>query len=127
MEGTFDTQSQSNYKTSFEPIKQQVPNATAVLVLGIASIPFACCYGFLGLILSIIALVLSGQARRAYDAQPNLYLESSYKNLNAGRICAIIGLSLSALMILFFILYILFFAAMFAGSLGAIPGLGHSL
>ena len=35
--------------------KQKLPNATAVLVLGIASILTCCCYGIIGLILGIVA------------------------------------------------------------------------
>ena len=37
--------------------QQQLPNATAVLVLGIISIVGCFCYGIIGLILGIIALV----------------------------------------------------------------------
>lgn len=37
-----------------------LPNSTLVLVLGILSLIFCWCYGFVGLILGIIAVVLSG-------------------------------------------------------------------
>ena len=42
--------------------KKDLPNATVVLVLGILSLIFCWCYGFFGLILGIIAVVLAGQA-----------------------------------------------------------------
>ncbi len=73
-----------------------LPNSTAVLVLGILSIVTCCCWGVIGLILSIIALVLSKRDRILYTTYSGAYTESSFKNLNAGRVCAIIGLVLSA-------------------------------
>ena len=82
-------------------IQQSLPNATAVLVLGILSIVTCCCYGVIGLILSIVALVLSKKDRALYAANMSFYTESSFKNLNAGRVCAIIGLILNILLILF--------------------------
>ncbi len=74
--------------------KRTLPNATAVLVLGILSIITCCCYGILGLILGIVALVLAKKDMKLYLENPELY--SNYKNLNIGRILAIIGISLSA-------------------------------
>ena len=82
-------------------IQQSLPNATAVLILGILSIVTCCCYGVIGLILSIVALVLSKKDRALYAANMSFYTESSFKNLNAGRVCAIIGLILTILLILF--------------------------
>ena len=48
-----------------------LPNATAVLVLGICSIVFSCF--FVGAILGIIGLVLGAKAKKVYKASPNLY------------------------------------------------------
>lgn len=79
---------------------RQLPNATAVLVLGIISIIGSCCYGIVGLICGIIALVMSGKDSRLYNANPNAYTLASYNNLKAGRVCAIIGVILSALYLL---------------------------
>lgn len=85
--------------------RTQLPNATATLVLGIVSILTGCfCYG-LGLIPGIIALVISAKDRKAYRENPDMY--DGYGNLNAGRITAIIGIVLSVLMFLFFIVYII--------------------
>ncbi|MCY1503167.1 hypothetical protein D9M68_372850 [compost metagenome] len=86
-----------------------LPNATAVLVLGILSIVTCCCYGVVGLILGIVALVLANKDRSVYLANPAFYTESSYKNLNAGRVCALIGLILAALVILFYVIMIAVF------------------
>lgn len=87
-------------------VQRSLPNSTAVLVLGILGIVLACCYGG-GLILSIIALVLFSKDKKLYLAEPELYTEASYKNAKAGRICAIIGISV-------FVLYILFVIAIIA-------------
>lgn len=76
--------------------KQKLPNATAVLVLGILSILGTCCYGF-GIVFSIVALVLFAIDVKKYKANPDLY--SNYSNLNVGRILAIISLILSLLFI----------------------------
>ncbi|MES2651857.1 MAG: CCC motif membrane protein [Bacteroidota bacterium] len=90
-------------------IQQALPNATAVLVLGILSIVTCCCYGVMGSILSIVALILSKKDRVLYAANMSQYTESSFKNLNAGRICAIVGLILSLLVVLFYIFIIIMF------------------
>lgn len=94
---------------------EPVPNATAVLVLGIISIATCWCYGIVGLILAIIAMVLAGSGKKAYLAQPEKYSPGSYNNLKAGRVCAIIGLSLSGLYVIFVILYILTLFSILSG------------
>lgn len=96
----------TNHEVSFENDQTNfqipVPNATAILVLGIISIVGCCCYG-IGFIFAIIALVLASNASKQYNEEPARYLQSSYKNMNAGKICAIIGLILSVLTIIYFI------------------------
>ncbi|MDI1234849.1 MAG: CCC motif membrane protein [bacterium] len=93
---------------------QQLPNSTAVLVLGILSIVFCLCYGVVGLTLGIIGLVLANKSLKLYTSSPNLYTTTSYKNLAAGRVCAIIGTCLSSIYILIIII-----AIAYAGSMGA--------
>jgi len=88
-------------------IQQTLPNSTAVLVLGILSIALCWCYGLFALAMGIIALVLSSKAKIAYSENPDAYTLSSYKNLNAGRVCAIIGTVLSALYLVIVIIYVL--------------------
>ncbi|MFC4230345.1 CCC motif membrane protein [Parasediminibacterium paludis] len=100
-----ETHEQQTQFQNFQ-VQRPLPNATAVLVLGILGIVLACCYGG-GLILSIIALVLYGKDNNLYVASPELYTEASLKNAKAGRVCAIIGLSVS-------ILYIIFIAVLIA-------------
>ncbi|HEX9981065.1 MAG TPA: CCC motif membrane protein [Flavobacterium sp.] len=79
--------------------KRPLPNATAVLILGICSILTCCCYGIVGLILGIIALVLANKDMKLYMEQPELY--SNYSNLNIGRVLAIIGIVLSVVYLIF--------------------------
>lgn len=89
--------------------QQPLPNATAVLVLGIVSIVGCLCYGVVGLVCGIIALVLGNKDMKRYQAAPGQYTAGSYSNLKAGRICAIIGLSISAIyviiVIIMFVMY----------------------
>ncbi|MEJ7768547.1 MAG: CCC motif membrane protein [Chitinophagaceae bacterium] len=88
-----------------------LPNSTAVLVLGIVSIMGCFCYGFPGLICSIIALVLGGKDKRIYEQNPTAFTPGSYNNLKAGRVCAVIGLILSAIYAVTVIVLIVLFGA----------------
>ena len=92
--------------------QQDVPNATLVLVMGIISIVIC----GLGPILGTIGLVMSGSAKRAYEANPGMYKEASYKNLNAGRICSIIGLCVGALVWVYYIVMIMIVGAAVSSS-----------
>jgi hypothetical protein len=85
-----------------EPVQQNLPNSTPVLILGILSIVLSCWYfSFLGIVLGIVALVLAGKDMTLYQSGPARYTLSSYNNLKAGRTCAIIGLSVA---VVFFII-----------------------
>lgn len=75
--------------------KRNLPNATAVLVLGIVSILTCCCYGIVGLIFGGVALFLAQKDLKLYNAEPELY--QNYSNLKIGRILAIIGIILSVI------------------------------
>jgi len=94
--------------------KQPLPKAVAVLVLGIISIATAFCYGIPGLVIAIITMVMASGSKKLYNANPALYTESSYKNMNAGRICGIIGLILSIVILITIIYIILFGGSLFA-------------
>lgn len=82
--------------------EKNLPNANAVLVLGIFSLVTCFIYGILGLILGIIALVLHKKDKALYLSNPSIY-EQSFKNSKAGNICALIGVILSAIYVLFII------------------------
>jgi len=83
--------------------QRSLPNASAVLALGIISIVGCCCYGLPGLVCAIVALILYAQDAKLYTANPELFTSSSYSNLRAGRICALVGLIPSILLVLFMI------------------------
>ena len=84
--------------------KQQLPNSTLILVFGILSIVTCCCYGILGLIFGIVALVLAKKAKEIYVADPELY--RGYGNVKTGRILAIIGIVLSVITLVTNIVFI---------------------
>ena len=86
---------------------QDLPNSTLLLVLGILSIVLCFCYGLPGLIMGIVAVIMSNKEEKLYHTRPHEFTLSSYNNLKTGRICAIIGLSLSAL---YFLMYIIVMA-----------------
>jgi len=94
------------FNGGFNNLQRPLPNGTAVLVLGILSIVTCCCWGIIGVILGVIALILANKDSRAYHINPALYTEGSYKNLNAGKICAIIGLVLSLLTVIYYVVLI---------------------
>lgn len=89
---------QSNFN-NFES-GQKLPNATAVLILGILSIVTCCCYG-LGLILGIIAIVLAKKDVALYNANPQAY--TNYGNIKTGKILAIIGVVLSVIYLIYIV------------------------
>ncbi len=85
----------------------QLPNATATLVLGILSI--VVCF-----ICGIIALVISNRDIALYRANPENYAATSYSNIRAGRICAIIGIVLQLTGIIIYI-FVIVLALTYAG------------
>jgi hypothetical protein len=91
------------------PVPIPLPNATASLVLGILSIVSICCY--VGLILGIIGLVLGNKAVELYQSSPGVYSKVAYQNAHAGKVCSIIGLSLSAIYVALQILFLAVFSS----------------
>lgn len=77
--------------------KQTLPNSTGILVLGILSVVTCCCYGIIGLILGIIALVLAKKATEIYKENPENY--TGFSNVSTGKILAIIGIVLNVIFI----------------------------
>jgi hypothetical protein len=92
---------------NFLPIQpDNLPNATASLVLGIISIVGFFCYG-IGVICGIIGLVLANKDAKLYRDTPELYTSSSYSSSNAGRVCSIIGIIIGGLFLLFFMIVVI--------------------
>lgn len=82
--------------------KQQLPNAVAVLVLGICSIVFSCVG--VGLVLGIIGLVLSSKGRRMYKENPTMY--EGYGSLLGGFITSIIGTCIGGIYAIYWIIFV---------------------
>ena len=82
---------------------EKLPNATAVLILGICSILFGCV--FAGFICGIVGLALSKKPMMMYQMNPMKYV--NYGVLNAGRILSIIGVILGAIAIVWGIISVL--------------------
>lgn len=90
-------------------MKQTLPNAVATLVLGICSIVFGCMY--VGLVLGIIGLVISGSSVKLYRQNPEQW--DGYGMLNAGRVMSIIGVVLAGIWIVWLV-----FAMLLVGAAG---------
>lgn len=78
--------------------QQKLPNTGLIIGLGIASILLCWCYGVLGLILSVVAIILASKSKSIYNESPEDY--SDYSSLNTGKVIAIIGLILNILFLL---------------------------
>ena len=88
-------------ETNWNEPQVPLPNASVILVLGIISIVGCCCtYGIVGIVCGIIALVLAKSASDLYASDPRRYTQKSYSNMSTGKICAIIGLVLSAVFLI---------------------------
>ena len=83
-------------------IKEQLPNSSAALVMGILSIVCICC-GFgavIGVVLGILAIVFAKKAITLYEENPEKFTETSSKNAIAGCIRGIVGLCVAGLWVL---------------------------
>jgi len=80
-------------------LKINLPNTTAAMIMGVMSIPSCCCCGgFAGLGLGLLALYLASEGIKEYHEEPELYKESSFKNIETAKWCAITGIVFSLLM-----------------------------
>ncbi|GGG33637.1 hypothetical protein GCM10011344_38070 [Dokdonia pacifica] len=88
--------------------QQKLPNVTISLVLGIISFIACCCSsGIGGVLFSGIALFLANKDKKTLEASgdPSIYTNAS--QLNTARIIAIIGLVISALILIWSIYQII--------------------
>lgn len=91
-----EDQNFSNFET-----QQKLPNATAVLVLGILSIITCCCYGILSIILGIVGIYLAKKDATLYNTNPSLY--TNYNTVKTGKILSIIGIVLGVLFLVYMV------------------------
>ena len=97
--------------------KVELPNETAILILGIVSIVSSFFLGIGGVICGIIGLKLSKSSIQIFDEDSNRYKSESIKIIRIGKICSIIGLSIGAVYLVYLILsFILFYFVTFTSS-----------
>lgn len=92
--------------------RQQIPNASAALTLGICSIVFSCCG--VGLILGIIGIVLAVKGKNMYKQNPEMYEGQGV--MTAGLVTSIIGTSFGAIWVVFFIIRLIVTGIVFSYS-----------
>jgi uncharacterized membrane protein required for colicin V production len=85
-----------------------LPNSTLILILGIGSIVGCCCAGIIGLISGGVAVFLGLKEKKLYQQQPEKYTRQSYNNMNAGLICAAVGLVFSLMYIGYLVISFIF-------------------
>ncbi len=105
-------------------VKVPIPQSQGILILGIISLVTTfCCggIGFAGLILGIIAVAMSSKAKQVYEQNPAAYTEASFKNMNAGRICGIISISVFGLLVVVGLIYLLVVGASLATIFSTLP------
>ncbi len=104
---------QNNINPQQQQVNQSRPltYSTSILVLGILSIVLCWCYGIIGIALAIIALVQANKASEEYKKNPTIYTMSSLNNMKAGKTCAIIGLILSSIYLVWIIIYVIIIGA----------------
>jgi Trk-type K+ transport system membrane component len=79
--------------------KQKLPNANTILILSILSVITCCCYGVIGIVLAVVALQKAKKEEQLYLENPAQYLNIG--TVNAARIIAFIGITLSAIYLAF--------------------------
>lgn len=90
--------------------RQELPNSTLILIFGILSIIGCCCYGIVGLVFGITAMLMAQKATNIYNENPEMY--NGYQNVKTGKILAIIGIVLSALVLIIGIVFLIIFGGL---------------
>jgi hypothetical protein len=105
-----ENQSNNPFEEGLPQRQTNLPQDKVILILSIVSI-IGCCFfhGIPGIVLSLTTLFLVKKSLDLYKACPERYLEGSYKNINAGKICAYVGLGLSIFNLLMILVMILMF------------------
>ena len=73
--------------------KTELPNASTIYYMGIASLIFSILYLMIGLPISILTIYMASNARRMFFELPDAYV--GYDKVERGRTMAIIGLCIS--------------------------------
>jgi hypothetical protein len=92
----FNNQNQPTFSSKNEVL----PNASAILVLGIVSIVLFW-IPIIGLACGIVGIGLSSKPRRLYHLNPNAYINKGV--FNGGFICSLIGTILSGMLFIYYL------------------------
>ncbi len=90
--------------------RQELPNSTLILIFGILSIIGCCCYGVVGLVFGIITILMAQKATNIYNENPEMY--NGYQNVKTGKILAVIGIVLSAFVLIIGIISLIIFGGL---------------
>jgi hypothetical protein len=91
------------------------PNALIFGIISLVIVLLGCCCGLFVLVsfvLSIVGLVLANKSLREYNNAPDEYSFTSKNNVFVAKVLNIIGLVLSSLILVFYILYFAFFGTL---------------
>ncbi|WP_124979413.1 CCC motif membrane protein [Nonlabens xiamenensis] len=113
---------QRSYRYDYEGEKLvNDPAALTIAIISLVLYLIGCiCYGLLSILTlvgSIIAWVMANKAIRIYRSDPERYSRNTYKSVNAGKIIGIIGAALSGVTVLFWLIMLIFFGAVFSQAL----------
>lgn len=115
-----DSNNQQQFQNDrrYDYYKDNLPNASTVLTLGIIGVVLfvmlCWCYGVIAivtLIIGIIGLVMANRSISTYRKNPNDYSRSSYNNVSIGRILSIINVVLSGLVCFAFLILLIIFGS----------------
>ena len=105
---TFSGSGQSG-GSNLNPTPVNLPNSNLILILGILSIVL-CWWHFIsiaGIVLGILSIALARKENALYLSNPAKYTASSLNTVKTGRICAIIGLTISIIVFVFVVLMVI--------------------
>lgn len=91
------------------------PNALIFGIISLVIVFLGCCCGLFALVsfaLSIVGLVLANKSLREYNNTPDQYTITSKNNVFVAKVLNIIGLVLSSLVLVFYLLYFAFFGTL---------------
>lgn len=100
---------QENNYQNYNPRPEDSPDSMLILILGILSIIVTWFVPGAGIIPSIIALAKLKKANQIYLENPRNYTKESFNYLKIGQVTSIIGLVISALIILSIIVVVAIF------------------
>lgn len=90
----------TNFENSMVEYKQPI-NVTTIYILAIAGILLSFCCSPIGIILAIIAVVMSANKMNAYKLNPSLFV--GVEQLKTAQIVAYISLGINILLTIYFV------------------------